>query len=310
MLLFITYNNKIYYRLYLLLLLRIIKSHKSNTMAESRDDRFVKKLDFKDENLSVKWKIFKSQFQILRIAKKYAEIEEEEQIANLLMLMGSDSVPIYNQFTFNADVEAQAKTLVNVLAMFDRYFEPVKNVIYERVKFNSLKQGDQAIHQFITSVQSQADNCDYGTMRDQLVRDRIVVGVNDNLLREQLIDIDNLDLPGCIRKAKQFVSHHAQAAKLTGESGDNVDMLRRSGPKSSKPTGEGANTSKRQCPFCNKWWHSREKCPARNSTCYACREKGHWAKSKACKGKASTVTAEVAQESESLDGLFMGSESE
>ena len=95
-------------------------------MTESnKDDKFVQRLDFKDENLSTKWKTFKAQFDILKIAKKYADMEEEEQIANLLMLMGSDSVPIYGQFTFDGG-EGQTKTLVNVLAMFNRHFEPVK----------------------------------------------------------------------------------------------------------------------------------------------------------------------------------------
>lgn len=113
---------------------------------------------------------------------------DEEQIANLLLLMRSDSVPIYKQFTFTS---GQTKNLGTVISMFDKHFEPVKNVIFERVKFNSIKQGSLSIHQFITQLQSQADNCDYGTIRDEMIRDRIVVGVCDDKLREYLIDVED-----------------------------------------------------------------------------------------------------------------------
>jgi len=92
--------------------------------------------------------------------------------------------------------------LNNVIVIFDKHIEPIKNIIYERVQFDNIRQGDLNIHQFITQVQSQADHCNYGELRDQLVRDRIVVEVNDSKLREQLVDIENLDLNTCIRKAK------------------------------------------------------------------------------------------------------------
>ena len=98
-----------------------------------------------------------------------------EQIANLLLLMGSDSVPIFNQFTFNEEVEGQKRTLDNVIAMFDRHFDLV---IFERVKFNSIKQETQSIHQFITQLQSQADNCDYGDTHEEMIKDSIVVVVS------------------------------------------------------------------------------------------------------------------------------------
>ena len=44
------------------------------------------------------------------------------------------------------------------------------------------------------ALKSQADDCDFGKMRDELVRDRIVVGVIDAKLGEYLIKVDNLVL--------------------------------------------------------------------------------------------------------------------
>ena len=66
---------------------------------------------------------------MVKIRKKYNDMGAEEQILNLLLLMGSASVPIFNQFTIEKIVEWQRRTLDNIIAMFDRHFEPVKNVI-------------------------------------------------------------------------------------------------------------------------------------------------------------------------------------
>ena len=293
-------------------------------MAESKEDKFVQRLNFKGENLALDWKVFKAQFEVIKIAKKYSTMGAEEQIANLLLLMGSDSVPIYNQFTFHDTEVGRTKTLVNVIAMFDKHFEPVKNVIFQRVKFNSMKQGSQSIHQFITQLQSQADNCDYGTMREEMIRDRIVVGVNDDKLRSYLIDVEDLDLNKCITKAKQYVSHHAQAYKLTNQEGnsDNLDFVRQSRGsktsddykpdrfKSQRKQWPNAVKDTQKCEFCNKPIHPRDRCPARNSTCYLCKGRGHWARTKACRSTGKARADEVACE-EDLEGLFLGtSESE
>ena len=88
-------------------------------MADAKDDRFVQRLDFKDSSrLSASWKTFKSQFAIVKIAKQYSKMSEEEKVANLLLLMGSDSVKIYDQFTFDESKNETKKTLDNVVKFF------------------------------------------------------------------------------------------------------------------------------------------------------------------------------------------------
>ena len=194
-------------------------------MAESnKDDKFCKRIDFSSGNLSTAWKSFKMQFEVFKVAKKYSDMSDEEQISNMLVQMGNESVPIYAQFVYDDSKESQKKTLTNTIRMFDEYFEPVKNVIYERAKFNTMRQGEKSIHQFIVELQNQADQCDYGTMKSDLIRDRIVVGVKDKKLREYLMDIDDLDLNKCIQKSKQWVSNHQQTSKFDDVEDENAEQ--------------------------------------------------------------------------------------
>jgi len=273
-------------------------------------------MSFSSGNLAANWKLFRAQLDIYMVAKKFDKMSEDEKIANALVLMGSDCVPIYEQFSFDEGVENKMKTLANVLAMFADHCEPVKNTIYERAKFNSLKQGDMSIHQFITSLQSQADLCEYNTMRDELVRDRIVVGVNDAKLREFLINVDNLTLSSCIQKAKQYTSHQDQMRKVELPSqDDNVDSV--GAPRSRNHKTQGINKRTgfvKTCAFCNKEPHNRDKCPARFSVCHSCKQKGHWSKARVCRGRQRKETTnqsdEVTQneytEEENVEGLYLG----
>jgi hypothetical protein len=136
-----------------------------------------------------------------------------------------------------------------------------------------------------------------------------VVGARDHKLREYLVDVDDLDLMKCIQKAKQYTSSRAQVSHMSKE--DNLDAVAvRGRDRGLKPD----QVKYEFCYFCGKENHPREKCPARESKCNRCRETGHWARGKVCKGKkkdarklqavSDELSCEVSQ------ALYLGSVSE
>ena len=44
----------------------------------------------------------------------------------------------------------------------------------------------ESVEQFITSLYTLAENCDYGDLKDQMIRDRIVVGIRDQAQSERI----------------------------------------------------------------------------------------------------------------------------
>lgn len=253
--------------------------------SECQKNKFVATLDFSAGNMDAAWTRFKSQFKVYAKAKGHGKLSAEEQVCNMLVCMGPESVQIYDQFVYGG--ESPALTLDNVMADFDQHFQPVKNVIYERMVFNQLAQKPgQTIHQFITEVRSQVAHCSYGELANEMVRDRIVVGVRDNKLRECLVDVEDLDLTKCIQKAKQFTSSRVQIAHMVP---DNLDAVM-GGPEKQRSTtttsaGRRGAAAPANCYFCGKESHPRDQCPARRSRCNRCQEVGHWGRGKACPGK-------------------------
>ena len=57
------------------------------------------------------------------------------------------------------------------------YFAERRNVIVERARFNKRSQKlGESVETFIQDLYRLANNCNYGALRDDLIRDRIVVG--------------------------------------------------------------------------------------------------------------------------------------
>jgi hypothetical protein len=73
------------------------------------------------------------------------------------------------------------------LQKFDSHFAVKRNLIFERAQFNRRQQEPrEPADTFIAALHKLADTCEFGALRDQLVRDRIVVGIRDVKLSERL----------------------------------------------------------------------------------------------------------------------------
>ena len=60
-------------------------------------------------------------------------------------------------------------------------------MIIEHTKFNKRSQlPDEPVEQFITSLYNLAADCNFGELKDKLIRDRIVVRIRDASLLERL----------------------------------------------------------------------------------------------------------------------------
>ena len=79
------------------------------------------------------------------------------------------------------------KTYTEMKTKLDKHFEARKSIIVERERFNQQKQhfGEPVDH-FIQDLYRIASYCNYGTLKEDLIRDRIVVGVLDDALSEDL----------------------------------------------------------------------------------------------------------------------------
>ena len=61
----------------------------------------------------------------------------------------------------------------------------------------------EPVESFITDLHCLAEHCEFGTLKDQLIRDRIVVGLRNKQLSEKLQLDPDLTLEKAMVKVKQ-----------------------------------------------------------------------------------------------------------
>ena len=91
-------------------------------------------------------------------------------------------------------------------------------MIYERARFNQRKQLEgESVDTFITALHSLAEHCMYGELRDEMIRDRIVVGLLDTALSEKLQLDPELTLEKAMTTARRREMVRKQQTVLRNE---------------------------------------------------------------------------------------------
>ena len=88
---------------------------------------------------------------------------------------------------------------------FKNYVSPKLNPIFARYKFHNEVQGTDSFTAFLTRLRISVKDCDYGTNADEMIRDRIVFGINSSKIRQKLIKVGkDLTLDKTIQIAQEY----------------------------------------------------------------------------------------------------------
>ena len=192
-----------------------------------------------------------------------------------------------------------------------------RNVIFEWAKFNQRRQEEgETVDTFITALHTLAEYCNFGTLTDEMIRDRIVVGLLDAKLSEKRQLDPEVTLPKAINQARQSEVVKKQQSLMRNDfkestgTKNEVDAVKADKtPKFTKDDSSGGSSDilkkpptrspSNRCDRCGKSpGHARQNCPAKAAICHKCKKKGHWAP--VC--KSSQPVAEIEEE----DYAFLG----
>jgi len=147
------------------------------------------------------WEKWIRRFERFRLASGIHRKAEDSQVNTLIYSMGDRADDILRFFRLT---EAQSKVYKTVKEKFDSYFIKRHNTIFERARFNVQKQEPgESVDSFITALYELAEHCSYGELQDEMIRDRIVVGIKDPKLSEKLQMDDRLTLETAIQRVRQ-----------------------------------------------------------------------------------------------------------
>ncbi|UYV70566.1 hypothetical protein LAZ67_7003550, partial [Cordylochernes scorpioides] len=256
--------------------------------------------DFSTPNEWPKWR---KRFERYLVVSGMKKKEEADKIDLFMYLMGDRADDIFRTFKF--EKEEEATKIDSVLKAFDSHFCVRKNIIYERAKFNSRIQEDrEPVDEFITSLYKLADSCEFEGLHEQLIRDRIVVGVRDKALSERMQLDSELTLEKAVKMVRQQEAVRQQQVDLQRPStSQKVNQVKFNSKKQSpkqqqQPSRKKEKSAKTRsrCPKCGGFTHREgQACRAEGQRCNLCSKTGHFAN---CCPDKQAKTAEVKAVSE------------
>jgi len=262
-------------------------------------------------NLAENWKDFEKEWEFYIIAtnldgllkKDTGEANEPGQkqvAATLIRCMGRDCFKVFDGLP--SATEAVKKDPERIINVLKAHFVPKTNVLYERFMFHSAtQQSNETPDQFLIRIRKLASTCEFGTLFNSLIRDRIVIGTKDDSCRERMLrEMPVPDLDKCLQMLRSSEASRTYKEAITGRTVATVSQISKSrkpqnkssqakhrhpGQGQGKPQSQGkpqtqgkAQSKTTQCMFCGGSTHERKDCPANKATCHKCQKRGHFSK--------------------------------
>ena len=149
--------------------------------------------------------------------------------------------------------------------------------------FNRRKQEEgENVETFITALYSLVEHCEYGNLCEEMICDRIVVGVHASTLSLKLQLKEKLTLEEAVTQARKAEIIRNQQPLVRGEQKETVSVVRKKGEqecgaKARKGPGSKQAASGQACTRCGKSpQHDRQHCQARDAVCHKCSKRGHF----------------------------------
>ena len=242
------------------------------------------------------WEFFKQQWSDYELATGLNKKNEVICLETIRSLMGRECLQVFMNLTL---ADEDRKDVTKCLAALEDYFKPRRNVVYERYIFNSCVQGDEKVNSFANRLRKLTASCEYGELTDELIRDRLIIGLKETSVKVRLLREKDLDLHRAVQMCTSSEAAAQQLKKMQSEEKHELDeeirkieqvqrrlqhRSNRAQHKPQKSDGRKEESLSSICNYCGGMHkRGRGQCPAYGVTCHNCKKKHHLAKK--CKQK-------------------------
>ena len=164
---------------------------------------------------------------------------------------------------WTSDEKPNERTLEGVTGTFEEHCHPKKNGVVEWYKFSTRVQEEgESTEKLVTALKLLVSTCNFGTLQDSLVWDRIFCRIRKSTLCKDLLKSANLYIEKCLQSYR--VNELSKDRSKEIKTSDSVNALQ-SQARGKKPWQEGwkdAKQPKRKCYKCTYCGtkHEEKKC--------------------------------------------------
>lgn len=133
-------------------------------------------------NLVANWEFFRQQWEDYEVATGLDKQSSRIRLASFRSMMGKDCLQTFLNLNISAEDRNNVEACITAL---ENYFKRHRNVVYEWYVFNSCEQNQgESVDSYVTRLRKLALSCKFGTLTDELIRDKLVIGLNDREQKE------------------------------------------------------------------------------------------------------------------------------
>ncbi|UYV66448.1 hypothetical protein LAZ67_4001712 [Cordylochernes scorpioides] len=226
------------------------------------------------------------------IAEDKLNVEENRKIAIFLNSVGAEAQRQYYTLPKASTVTSLSKA-IDLLRQ--RYVVKSRPWVI-RMKFNDRRQlQGETIADYISALRALAKDCAYGSMEDELIRDRFIVGTKIKQLRDRLlVETTDLNLDQVVQLATQYEKAQ-EDNKMFDNTPEGINKIAANDRRTEPNLRERKKISTNfKCLRCGgKHKATSPDCPAKDVKCHQCLKVGHF--KKYCLSKFSVKNITMAQ---------------
>ena len=147
----------------------------------------------------------------------------------------------------------------------EQHLSPPPSEIVQQYRFHTcVRQAGEPVVSYVCQLREVARRCNFGEALSEMLRDRLVCGVNDERIQKRLLLEAKLTLDGALKIAQAHEAAEKCSREISAKSQVTVHMVKKSVPGSTV-----------QCFRCGRSDHVADKCPVLTARCFRCQKTGH-----------------------------------
>lgn len=146
------------------------------------------------------WPKWIRRFQRYRIASGLSTKDMNHQVGTLLYAMGD-----CDNLITALGIDEDTISFDDIKKKFDEHYGVRRSVVADSRRFNRRVQGqEESVDSFIQDLYRMVEHCNYGTLKERMIRDRIIAGIRDEDVSDKLqLRGDDLTLDTTIKLVRQ-----------------------------------------------------------------------------------------------------------
>ena len=221
------------------------------------------------------------------MANKIDDEDGGRQRAILLTVCGSRVYSLMKHLI--APAKITDKSYDDLTEIVRRHQEPRQSLIVYRYKFYTCnREAGQTVSSYIANLRRLAEPCEFGVTLEEMLRDRLVLGINDDHIQRRLLAEDKLDFKKAVDIARSMQTADMNLKDLSrgpnsgngGGSTGSMSVNKFTGQNSPHHSKKSVQTI--QCYRC-LGSHKAPECRYKETVCHNCGVKGHL--KQACRNK-------------------------